>query len=127
MNVTRGTMPATRTYCKRWFRWLTLPMLPIDGVLTLGQMTEKKGDVDEQDYGVDELPPVAFGYRRFCVRKLGAPIGGDDDMYDVQVGSRASSCSCTAGRTRNEVCRHRDGLKALIESGALPVKELQGA
>lgn len=126
-TIRRLKMESTRTYCKRGLTWMVFDSLPCDGVLTLWQVTEKGGDVQEDTYGVEEVNCSFPGGRSFAVRKLGAPIGGDDEMYTVSVLPRNSQCTCKSGRVRNEVCRHRDGLTALIEAGVLPVQELIGA
>lgn len=128
IRLVRGKLEATRTYNRRWWTWIQSPGLPCDGFLLLGQTKEKGGDIDEQTYGVDEVPPKAMGYRCFAVRKLGAEIGADDEAYTTQIGPRGvSACSCKAGRTHAERCRHRDGLAALIQAGAIPARQLQGA
>ena len=127
ISLAQGELPPTRTYSRRWWRWLVLPGLPCDGVMTLGQVIAKSGGIDEQTYGVEEVRSRHFGMRSFCVRKLGAATGADDEQYTTTIGHRNSVCTCTAGRTRTEICRHRDGLAALIAAGALPAKELIGA
>lgn len=126
ITIRRGKMEATRTYSRRWWSWIELPMLPCDGVLTLGQVVEKSGEVEEDSYGVEEVRCSFPGGRSFAVRKLGAPLGGEDESYTTSILPRNSVCNCKAGKTRNEVCRHRDGLTALIEAGVLPQRELAG-
>lgn len=99
-----------------------------DGFLFLGQVKEKSYDVDEQTYGVEEVrSSFGPGWRSFSVRKLSAEEGAEDEQYTTSIGPRGSTCTCKAGRTRNEVCRHRDGLTAAIKAGAVPKKQLQGA
>jgi hypothetical protein len=128
ITIRKGVLEATRTYQKRWWQWLEVPSAPCDGFLMLGQIKEKGGAVDEATYGVEEVPPRALGWRCFIVRKLEADIGAPDEQYVTQIGNRGVSvCSCTAGQTRQEICRHRCGLAAVIAAGSLPVKELQGA
>jgi hypothetical protein len=122
-----GDLPATRTYRRRWWKWFELPGLPCDGVMLLGQVSVKGEVIDEQTYGVEEVRSRHFGMRSFCVRKLGATVGAEDEQYTTTIGHRNSICTCVAGRTRTEVCRHRDGLAALIAAGVLPAKELIGA
>lgn len=121
-----GKMEATRTYCQRWWRWVSTPGLSCDGILILGQVAEKKGVVDESVYGVEEVPCSFPGGRSFCVRKLGAAVGSDEEMYTTTVYPRTSTCTCKAGRTHTEICRHRDGLRAAIEAGAIESKQLAG-
>ena len=127
LRFVRGKMEPTRTYSARWWSWLETPTLPMDGVLTLGQVVEKSGEVDEAVYGLQEVPCSFPGGRSFCVRKLGAALGSDEEQYTTQVFPRASVCTCKAGRTRTEVCRHRDGITAAILAGALPAVQLIGA
>ena len=117
----------TRTFSHRWASWLVVPMAPCDGFLTLGQVEEKSGNVDESMYGVEEINCGFPGGRSFAVRKLGATMGGDDEMYRTDILPRSSQCSCKAGRVRQEICRHRDSLTALIAAGMLPVREMVGA
>ncbi len=126
-TIRRLKLEPTRTYSHRWASWLVVPMASCDGFLTLGQVEEKSGNVDEAMYGVEEVNCSFPGGRSFAVRKLGAAIGGDDEMYTTSILPRSSQCTCRAGKTRNEVCRHRDGLQALINAGALPVPEMIGA
>lgn len=129
LRTFRGSLEPTRTYARRWWLWIPTPGMPCDGFILLGQVPAKSYDVDEQTYGVAEVPSVhGFGWRSFAVRKCGAAPGGVDEMYTCSIGPRGVSvCTCKAGRTRNEVCRHRDGLRAAIEAGAIPRKDLQGA
>lgn len=122
-----GKMDATRTYSARWWKWIAAPALSCDGFLILGQVVEKSGEVDESVYGVQEVPCAFPGGRAFCVRKLGAAVGSEEEQYTTQVFPRASACTCTAGRTRTEVCRHRDGIAAAIAAGALPAVQPIGA
>ena len=128
VTIRKGKLEPTRTYSRRWWSWLVVPGTPCDGFLMLGQIKEKGGQVDEATYGVEEMPPRSLGWRCFIVRKLSAEVGADDEQYTTQIGNRGSSvCTCTAGSTRQEICRHRCGLTAVIAAGALPVRELQGA
>jgi hypothetical protein len=127
IRVVGGKLEPTRTFSSRWWKWIETPGLPCDGILILGQVAEKSGEVDEQTYGVEEVRCTYPGGRTFAVRKLGAAVGGDDEQYTTTILPRATLCTCKAGRTHTEVCRHRDGLAALIESGALPRKSLIGA
>jgi hypothetical protein len=127
VRVVSGKLEPTRTYSARWWKWLEIPSLPCDGILELGQVTEKSGEVDASLYGVEEVRCVFAGGRSFAVRKLGAEVGGEDEQYTTTVLPRNSVCTCKAGRTRNEVCRHRDGIVAVIEAGVLPKKQLIGA
>lgn len=122
-----GKLEATRTYSHRWWRWLEVPGTPCDGFLTLGQVVEKSGNVDESMYGVEEVRCAFPGGREFAVRKLGAGLGSDEEQYRVQVLPRGSYCTCKAGRTHTEVCRHRCGLTAAIQAGAIPAKQEIGA
>jgi hypothetical protein len=129
LRTYRGSMPATATYAKRWWLWIPTPGMPCDGFILLGQVAERSYQFDEQTYGVAEVGSVhGFGWRSFAVRKCGAEPGAEDEMYTCSVGPRGVSvCTCKAGRTRHEVCRHRDGLRAAIDAGAMPRKPLQGA
>ncbi len=127
ITVVGGKMEATRTYSHRWWKWIDTPGLPCDGILILGQVVEKSGEVDEQTYGCEEVRCAFPGGREFAVRKLGASVGGEDEQYRTQILPRGSYCTCKAGRTRTEVCRHRSGLEAATQAGAIPVKELIGA
>jgi hypothetical protein len=122
-----GKMDATRTYCNRWWKWICTPGLPCEGILLLGQMTEKKGDVDEQLYGIEEVKCSHLGGRSFAVRKLGAAVGSEEEAYTTTIMPRNSVCTCKSGRTRTEVCRHRDGIKAAIDANAITQKQLIGA
>lgn len=128
ITIRKGTLEPTRTYQRRWWQWLEVPGTPVDGFLMLGQIKEKGGAVDEATYGCEEVPPRALGWRCFIVRKLDAPLGSDTEQYVTQIGNRGVSvCSCTAGQTRQEICRHRCGLAAVIAAGALPQRQLEGA
>lgn len=128
LKTARGSMSATATYAKRWWLWLTIPGSCCDGFLFLGQVKEKSYDVDEQTYGVEEVrSPFGPGWRSFSVRKLSAEEGAEDEQYTTSVGPRSSVCTCKSGRTRSEVCRHRDAFKAMIDAGVLPKKKLEGA
>lgn len=128
MKIRKGTLEPTRTWCRRWWSFLTSDMLPCDGILMVGQLKEKGGSVDECTYGIEELPPINFGWRLFLVRKLEADIGAEDEMYRTEIGPRGVSvCSCTAGKCRVEICKHRCAIAALIGAGVLPARELQGA
>jgi len=128
ISIRKGTLEATRSYCRRWWSWLVVPGTPVDGFLMLGQIKEKGGAVDEATYGIEETAPRALGWRCFIVRKLEAEIGGPDEQYVCQIGQRgASVCTCTAGQTRQEICRHRCGLAAVLAAGALPAREHHGA
>lgn len=126
-RTARGTMEPTRTYLRRWWLWIDAPGMPFDGFLLLGQVAEKSYEVDEQTYAVCEVRCAFPGGRSFAVRKLGAELGSDQEMYTVTILPRTSVCTCKAGRTRQEVCRHRDGLAAVIAAGVLPRKVIQGA
>jgi hypothetical protein len=128
IRVVGGKMEATKTCAARWWKWIETPGLPCDGILILGQVEEKSGKVDEQTYGVETVPCSWPGGRSFAVRKLGAEIGGDDEMYTTSIGPGGKSvCTCSAGRARVEVCRHRDSLRAAILAGAVPPKRIEGA
>jgi hypothetical protein len=127
ITVKGGKLEPTRTYSARWWKWLDVPGLPCDGIIELGQVTEKSGEVDVSLYGVEEVRCSFAGGRSFAVRKLGAELGGDDEQYTTTILPRNSICTCKAGRTRTEVCRHRDGLVAAAESGAIPRKQHVGA
>lgn len=122
-----GKMDATRTYSHRWWKWIETPGLSCDGILILGQVVEKSGEVQEDTYGVQEVPCSFPAGRAFAVRKLGAELGSEQEQYTTQVFPRASACTCKAGLTRTEVCRHRDGIAAAIAAGALPAVHLIGA
>lgn len=122
-----GKMDPTRTFCTRWWRWIDTPGLSCDGIMILGQIAEKRGDVDEQTYAVEEVRCTFPGGRSFAVRKLGAELGGDDEMYTTTVLPRNSVCTCKAGKTHTEICRHRSGLSAAIQAGAIPAKQSIGA
>lgn len=122
-----GKMDATRTYCNRWWKWISTPGLPCEGILLLGQMTEKKGDVDEQLYGVEEVGCSYLGGRSFAVRKLGAAVGSEEEAYTTTILPRTSICTCKGGKCRTEICRHRDGLASAIQAGVIPAKTLIGA
>lgn len=128
LTVARGSMEPTKTFAKRWWLWIPTPAMPCDGFLLLGQIAEKSLDLDEQTYGVEEVAsPHGPGWRSFAVRKLGAAVGGEDEQYTTSVGPRSSVCTCRAGKTRTEVCKHRDGLRAAVEAAAIPRKFIQGA
>lgn len=129
LRTFRGTMEATRAFVKRWWLWIPTPGMSCDGFLLLGQVPEKTFDVQEDTYGVSEVRPTwGHGWRAFAVRKCGAEPGGEDEMYTTSIGPGGkSTCTCKAGRTRNEVCRHRDGLRAAIQAGAIPPKRIEGA
>lgn len=124
-----GKLEPTATYCRRWWSYIRTPGLPCDGLLFLGQQKEKGGDIDEQVYGAEEVvSPHGFGWRSFCVRKLGAEAGAEDEQYTTSCGPAGKSvCTCTAGKTRTEICRHRCGLRAACDGGAIPKKRLEGA
>jgi hypothetical protein len=126
LRFVRGKMEPTRTYSSRWWSWLETPGLPFDGVLTLGQVVEKSGEVDEAAYGVCEVPCAFPGGRSFCVRKLGAALGSDEESYTTTILPRSSVCTCKSGRCRNEICRHRDGVSAAILAGAIPAFQTIG-
>lgn len=126
-TIVRGKLLPTKTYSARWWTWLTFPYFCADGVLTLGQITEKSGDVDEQSYAIEEVRSSFSGGRSFGLRKLGAVIGGVDEQYTCTILPRNSVCNCSAGRAKVEVCRHRDSLKAILDAGLLPVKKELGA
>lgn len=127
IRVVGGKLEPTRTYSARWWKWIETPSLPCEGILILGQVEEKSGKVDESLYGVEEVRCAFPGGREFAVRKLGAAVGGDDEAYRTQVLPRGSVCTCKAGRTHTERCRHRDGLSAAVEAGVIPLKHLIGA
>lgn len=127
ITVVGGKLQPTKTFVSRWWKWIDTPGLCCDGILILGQVAEKSGEVDEQTYGVEEVRCAFPGGRDFAVRKLGAAVGSDEEQYRTQVLPRASHCTCRAGQTRTEVCRHRDGLQAATQAGAIPVKHLIGA
>jgi hypothetical protein len=127
IRVVGGKLEPTKTFSSRWWKWIETPGLSCDGVLILGQVVEKSGIVDESVYGCEEVPCAFPGGREFAVRKLGAVLGGDDEAYRTQVLPRGSVCTCKAGRTHTEVCRHRCGLTAATQAGAIPVKTLIGA
>lgn len=127
IRVVGGKLEPTRTFSARWWKWIETPGLPCDGILILGQVDEKSGKVDEQTYGVESVPCSWPGGRSYAVRKLGAEIGGEDEMYTTTVMPRTSICTCKAGRTRTEVCRHRDGLEAAMTAGAIRRREIVGA
>jgi hypothetical protein len=129
LKTFRGSMDATATYAKRWWLYIPTPGMPCDGFLLLGQVKAKSYEFDEQTYGIQEVPsPHGFGWRSFSIRKCGAELGAEDEAYTTSIGPRGVSvCTCKAGSTRQEVCRHRCGLKAAIEAQALPKQQLQGA
>lgn len=127
VTVRGGKLEPTRTYSARWWKWIETPGLPCDGVMILGQVTEKSGEVDEQCYGVEEVRCAFPGGREFAVRKLGAAVGSEEEQYRTQVLPRGSYCTCKAGKTRQEVCRHRCGLEAATQAGAIPAKQEIGA
>jgi hypothetical protein len=127
VTVKGGKLEATRTYSARWWKWIDVPGLPCDGFLELGQVKEKSGEVDVTLYGVEEVRCAFPGGREFAVRKLGAALGGEDEAYRTQVLPRGSYCTCKAGKTHQEVCRHRCGLTAAIAAGAIPAKQEIGA
>jgi hypothetical protein len=130
MKTARGTMAATTTYAQRWWLWIEAPGMPCDGFLLLGQIKDKATatEIDEQTYGIQEVrSPHGIGWRSFSVRKLGTDLGAADEQYTTSIGPRGSVCTCKAGSTRQEVCRHRCGLSAAIAAGAIPKKQLQGA
>jgi hypothetical protein len=123
----RGTMDSTRTYSRRWWLLIPTPAMPFDAILLLGQVKDKSYEVDEQTYGVLEIRSAFPKARAFVVRKCGAELGGDDEQYLTTIAPAGGSCTCKAGKTRQEICRHRDGIRAAILAGALPKRELQGA
>ncbi len=127
IRVVGGKLEPTRTFSSRWWKWIDTPGLPCDGVLILGQVVEKSGEVDEQTYGVQEVSCSWPKGRSFAVRKLGAELGGDDEQYTCSILPRSSVCTCRAGKTRTEVCRHRDGLQAAIDAGAIKRTQAIGA
>jgi hypothetical protein len=126
-RTARGQLEPTRTWLRRWWLWIDTPGLPCDGVLVLGQVAAKGYELDEQSYGVQEIRCSWPGGRAFAVRKLGAAVGGDDEQYTTTILPRTSVCTCKAGRTRTERCRHRDALAALIQAGVLPARRIEGA
>lgn len=126
-RTARGMMEPTKTYAKRWWLWIDTPGAAFDGFLLLGQLAEKGYEIDEQTYAVCEVRCAFPGGRSFAVRKLGAELGSEQEMYTVTVLPRGSQCTCKAGRTRQEVCRHRSGLEAIIAAGVLPRRPMQGA
>jgi len=129
MNVYRGKLEPTKTYRKRWWLFVPTPAMPCDGFLLLGQLPAQSLDIDEQTYGVQEVrSPHGLGWRSFSVRKLGAAVGAADEQYTTSVGPGGKSvCTCDAGRARTEVCRHRCGLRAACDAGAIPTKPDLGA
>lgn len=127
LRFVRGKLEPTRTYSRRWWSWLETPGLSCDGVLTLGQVVEKSGEVDEQVYGVQEVRCSFAGGRSFAVRKFGAAVGSEEEAYTTSILPRNSVCNCKAGQCRVEICRHRCGLTAAVMAGAIPAKQLMGA
>lgn len=127
ITVKGGKLEPTRTFIARWWKWIDTPGLPCDGILILGQVAEKSGEVDEQTYGVESVPCSWPGGVSFAVRKLGAGLGSDEEMYTTTILPRSSVCTCKAGRTRTDVCRHRCGLEAAIEAGAVSRRQVVGA
>ncbi len=120
--ISKLPLPDTLTFERRWLQYIPTPGLPCDGVLTMGQQDRKSGTLDVTTYGIQEVPCVHGAGRSWAVVKFGT-----DDLYTTSVLPRVSVCTCKAGKCRNEVCRHRDGLKALVEAGVLRSTQSIGA
>lgn len=127
LKTFQGSMEPTRTYSKRWWLLIHLPGMPFDAILLLGQVKDKSYGIDESTYGLLEIRSAFPNSRAFVLRKCGSKPGSDEEQYLTTIAPRGASCTCKAGKTRTEICRHRDGITAAILAGALPQRELQGA
>lgn len=112
-----GDLEPTATYAARSYRWV-----PGDagdgrvGTLDLILRKRKGGPVEHDQYAVVEEP--AIGYRSFLLLNLTDP--GQEDVYRTNIGPRGAECTCKAGSYRVAVCKHRDGLAALLAKNHLP-------
>lgn len=106
----------TATYCDRTFRWI--PTIDREGVLVVRQWKHKGGAPEADVYAVEETTPPHCPERTFLV--VNATDGGQPDAYEVAVrGGEAVRCSCKAAKCRVPVCKHRDALESIIQSGGL--------
>lgn len=118
-----GELAGSATKARRSWHWIPTPDQQYDGLLVIRQQGGKgmncKATVDT--YAVEQQSaPVGFIGRRFYLLKL--IDEQKPDAYEVYVGTRAGegSCSCPAGQFRAAICKHRDALRAAIESNVFP-------
>lgn len=130
MNVYRFQLEPTATYRQRACLWFT-NVASGDGVLTITVIYTKAFRMEQDTYGVEEIPGREFGERRFQFVRVTEQRGESpqEQPYVVAVGGRFSGCSCDAGMKafRRATCKHLDSVLALLAAGKLPARPLQGA
>ena len=130
MNLYQFDLSPSATYRQRACLWLT-NVASGDGVLTITLIYARAFKVEQDTYGVEEIPGREFGERRFQFVRVTEQRGEtpQEQPYVVAVGGRFSGCSCQAGLMafRRATCKHRDATQHLLAAGKLPVRPLEGA
>lgn len=130
MNVYRFQLEPNATHWQRSCLWFS-GVGSGDGVLSVTLVYSKGKKIEQDTYGVEEIPGREFGERRFQFVRVTEQRGEapQEQPYVVAVGGRFSGCSCDAGMKafRRATCKHRDATQHLLAAGKLPVRPLQGA
>jgi hypothetical protein len=112
-----GLLEPTPGYARREFAWLAT--VPGEGVLVVRQRRTWGGREDAAVYAVED---VTRGHdvpeRAFLVVNMTDPDA--PEPYEVVVrGGEPVRCTCKAAKCRLEVCKHRDVVSFLVNSGEL--------
>lgn len=130
MRVYRFQLEPTATYRQRSCLWFE-GVASGDGILTITVIYTKAFRMEQDTYGVEEVPGAQFGERRFQFIRVTEQRGESpqEQPYVVAIGGRFNACSCDAGAKgfRRSNCKHLDSVLALLAAGKLPARPLQGA
>lgn len=95
-----------------------------DGVLSLTVGYAKRKAIEQDVYGVEEIPAATPTERAFQLIRITTQKGDEpqQEPYVTRVASTFTGCTCKAGVMGflNGPCKHVEAVKKLIELGALP-------